>query len=825
MIPGSITMRLLLGLGLLVVLPILLLTSYMLHAYEQAMEHAVVQGMATMADQKHREIDTYLRERLHETQLLSQSAQVRGTIEDTPQTLQDHEVQSFLDTFMQQTGYYDLLLINAQGDVVFSILEEDDLNTNLLHGPYQDTALAQGFQRARQLLTTDLTGFYPYPPSADAVAAFMVSPVLHDGRFIGALAVQLNLSLLEPVINDRTGLGSTGEIVMAQQAQDHALYMVNLRHIPEAAYTYRRELSDIAPPMGAALSGQGGQGITLDYAGISVVAAWRYVPALRWGMVVKMDAAEALAPVHQLRRLTAMVLGGILLITVLLAAVFAHSLIQPMRRLTRVTSEISAGNHQQRAVEQGPRELRHLARAFNQMTDQLIQFQNALEARVTARTLDLEHANARLHHLAHHDTLTNLPNRYSLTDRLAQALSLSQREGPGLAVLFIDMDHFKNINDTLGHQVGDQLLIQVAERLRDCVRDSDVVARLGGDEFMVILTQINTPDQAGMVAHKIQGRLSKPFRIMDLVLHSSPSIGISLSPHDGTSVEALMKHADTAMYQAKSEGRNTFRFFCAEMNTAAQARMEIENDLRQALEQQQFHLVYQPQMDRQQGCFVSAEALLRWEHPQKGLIPPDRFIPVAEETGLILPLGEWVLAEACRQMRLWQQQGQRIERVAVNLSARQLVSDTLIGHVSRLLEYHHLTPDRLELEITESTAMREPTSSLRQLQSLRDLGIRLSIDDFGTGHSSLSYLKHLPVQALKLDKSFVRDIPDNRNSRAICAATITLAHTMGIQVVAEGVETTAQADFLGSLQCDLLQGYLYGRPLPADQWAATLTQV
>lgn len=423
----------------------------------------------------------------------------------------------------------------------------------------------------------------------------------------------------------------------------------------------------------------------------------------------------------------------------------------------------------------------------------------------------------RIHQLAHHDALTGLLNRFSLQERLMQELLSIQRDGKELAVILIDQDRFKTINDNLGHHVGDHLLVEVASRLRNCVRESDIVARLGGDEFVVVVPNMDEGIDAAQVSRKILDALSQPFFIEGMTLHSSASLGISISPEDGDNVETLIKHADTAMYYAKEHGRNNFQFFTKAMTVAAAERMHLERGLREALISTQFELHYQPKINTFTHQICGVEALIRWRHPKQGMILPLTFIPLAEETGLIGAIGEWVLDEACRQLAAWRIEGITALSVAVNLSAHQLRSPTLVERIGAIIRKHGIEEGELELEITESVAMDDPEAAIGQLSALRKLGVKLAIDDFGTGYSSLAYLKLLPIQTLKVDRAFVHDIESDENDAAICSATIALAKNLGLQVVAEGVETEIQHEFLAEHQCDYLQGYLFSKPLPASE--------
>jgi diguanylate cyclase (GGDEF)-like protein/PAS domain S-box-containing protein len=444
-----------------------------------------------------------------------------------------------------------------------------------------------------------------------------------------------------------------------------------------------------------------------------------------------------------------------------------------------------------------------------------------------ASSIDVTHVKQteeKILHAAHHDALTQLPNRVYLHVRLDQAIPSALLEGSGLAMLFIDMDRFKNINDTLGHHVGDRLLIEVGQRLRGIVRAGDIVARLGGDEFVLVLTGIRAdPARAGAsVANKVLTVLGAPYQVDGHELHSTPSIGVGIFPADGDTADTLMKNADTAMYHAKSNGRNNFQFFTPAMHEATVERLALEVGLRHAIERGELFVQYQAQQDTHTGRIVGFEALVRWQHPERGLIGPLKFIPIAEDTGLIEQIGAWVLQQALAQVARWRGVHGPTLRVAVNLSAQQIRGDAFPGQVARALREHGLPGQALELEITESVAMRDPARTAALLRELRSHGVALAIDDFGTGYSSLAYLKQLPLSCLKLDRSFVMDIEHDPNDAAICKATIQLAHSLGLAVVAEGVENLEQFTFLRALGCDVVQGYFISRPISAQACDAFL---
>ena len=432
-------------------------------------------------------------------------------------------------------------------------------------------------------------------------------------------------------------------------------------------------------------------------------------------------------------------------------------------------------------------------------------------------------ATQQLLHLAYHDPLTLLPNRLAFESQLELAIRSCERDHKQVALMLIDLDHFKTVNDTLGHATGDELLKSVAIRLRDCVRASDIVARLGGDEFVVVLPDIDSAMTVATLAGKVQHRLADHSHQIGVhSLYATPSIGISIYPGDGRDRETLLRNADVAMYHAKDRGRNNYQFYASRMNEAAGERLQMENALRQALasitpEHSPFSLHFQPQINVADGRVVGLEALARWYDPVLGQVPPDRFIRIAEDSGLMQPLGDWVFWETCRHIRRFRDAGLTDLRVAVNISAQQLRHEALPMLVRGVLACYDLTPQDLELEITESTAMQNPDLTLAILNQFSDMGIVLAIDDFGTGYSSLAYLKHLPIHRLKLDRSFVKDIETDANDAAICSATVALGHNLGLELVAEGVETDIQREFLTRLGCDVLQGFFYSKPLPADQ--------
>jgi diguanylate cyclase (GGDEF)-like protein/PAS domain S-box-containing protein len=474
--------------------------------------------------------------------------------------------------------------------------------------------------------------------------------------------------------------------------------------------------------------------------------------------------------------------------------------------------------------------------AQHEAADALRRARDELEVRVQERTAELAGANrllqaeiverrqaeARVHHMAYHDSLTGLPNRALLAERLDRAMLAARRDGRKLAVMFIDLDRFKTINDSLGHLTGDHLLKEVADRLCRVVRAVDTVARLGGDEFVVLVPGVRAAAECALVGDKIIQAIAEPVRFEGRSLHISPSIGICLYPDDGDDVETLMRKADAAMYHAKASGRNNYQFFAERMNAAAARRFELETSLRGALERKEFTLFYQPIVSTLDSSVQGMEVLLRWQRPGHGLVAPDDFIPMLEETGQIVPVGEWVILAACRQAVAWRRAGLAAVPLAVNLSARQFMHRGLIGAIRRILDQTGIDPGMLEFEITETALMQHGGQTLDTLAQIAAMGIRLSIDDFGTGYSSLAYLKRFPVHKIKIDRAFVRDLETSSEDQAIVAAIMALAGSLQLAVVAEGVETEAQLALLRRHGCEFAQGYLFAKPADAAEMPALL---
>lgn len=520
-----------------------------------------------------------------------------------------------------------------------------------------------------------------------------------------------------------------------------------------------------------------------------------------------------------------------LILAFILSFYFQGIITKPILQLAHLTRRVSTQqNYSLRADSNHIDEIGSLFDGFNQMLEAIQERDSALEEHreqlenlVAIRTIDLKKANQKLTYQAYHDALTNLPNRALFIKRAKQAIEYAEYNNESLAILFIDLDNFKYINDTLGHAAGDHLLQEIGKRLLTCTRlPSDTIARLGGDEFTILLRDITDPTDAAMVADYIIKTLMTPLQFDQHEFYITPSIGISIYPQDGLDVGTLMKNADVGMYLAKKQGRNSYRFYISSANLESAERLNMENKLRQALECNEFEVWYQPRYEIKTGRLLGAEALVRWRSPDFNLVSPSQFIPLAEDTGLIIPLGEWVLRTACEESLCWQRTGQHPLSVSVNLSARQFVQADLLSTIERVLGETGMNPHLLELELTESLIMPNAEDTIETLNALKKMGMQISVDDFGTGYSSLSYLKRFPIDTLKIDQSFVRDMDHDADDCALVSAIIAMAHNLKLEVVAEGVEKVEQLKFLQDYNCDCVQGFLFGKPMLANEFRLLL---
>jgi diguanylate cyclase (GGDEF)-like protein len=633
------------------------------------------------------------------------------------------------------------------------------------------------------------------PRPGVALPAPLVRIVRHSPRFDyifmvtngdASLTVQYSLEQLEVLFRDHAVLGSAGEMFLIDGGGN---YLTPLRYADPARPP---------PPRYDCMHGSR-QLVSVDYRGVNTIHGVEPVPMFFDGACVDAHLAydDALAPAAALLGPLATRGAIFALVGVIVSLLASRWIARPVRRLALSARDMAKGDFTGPIPVAGPSEVRALGRGFARMA----------------------HA---IGELALHDALTNLPNRRLLHERLSHALVHSRRRKVRLAVLFLDVDRFKHVNDSLGHEAGDRLLMSIAQRLQNAVRGSDTVSRLGGDEFVVLLTGLEEVHDAVRTARKILGTLAEPHQLEGRELRVTASIGVSLFPDDGQDPETLLKHADAAMYHAKQLGRGKYQFFKAAIHAGVSERGWIEHDLHGAVDRNEFTLHYQPKIDLVNGDVTGAEALLRWRHPDRGVVHPSQFVPVAEDCGLIVPIGQWVVNEACRQVREWMDAGLRPTVVSVNLSALEFRDKNLVDYIATTLDAHRLDPRWLELELTESVLMRHAESAAALLRVLKEVGVRIAVDDFGTGYSSLSYLRQFPIDVLKIDRSFVQEIGLQPAGVPIVRAIINMGKGLNQHVIAEGVETEGQLAFLRSEGCVEGQGFYFSAPVTAGDFADLL---
>jgi len=596
-------------------------------------------------------------------------------------------------------------------------------------------------------------------------------PMTLDGQVIGKVAIIIPMPGIDRLFDETGGIGSGGTLAVCAPDGSMMQCLPN-RSNKFQGYRGPRVVNGRELPMEHAFKAETGVSAGIDAHGNHVLAAHAPVGSLGIGAVVKALTDELYAPIRA--RLKS-------IFTLLMMVIFVGLLLIRWR-LAPLASKLVSESKERKLAED------------------------------------------RLGHMARHDALTGLPNRLLLMALLDQALEAAQHRKRLVAIMFIDLDRFKYINDGLGHEFGDSLLRAVATRLESYLRHGDIVARQGGDEFTMVFSDIAAEDDVSLLVERVQEGLIKPFLINGHEIVTTASIGVAIYPTDGDNSETLVKNADIAAYRAKDQGRDTYQFFKPELQEKAERHVKLQQDLRRAVENNELFLVYQPVVDLKTGRITSAEALLRWKHPERGFVSPLDFIPLAEETGLILPIGEWVLKTACQQARALKSAGLPAIRIAVNLAARQLAQVDIVETVSRILTETAVHPNQIGLELTESSLIQNADAAKKTLDQFSGLGIHISIDDFGTGYSSLSYLQRFPIDTLKIDRSFVQHLPNNPDNNAIATAIVTLAHALQMSVVAEGVETAEQQNYLASIACESMQGYLFSKPIPAEEFAALLAK-
>ncbi len=924
--------KLLLSFILTTFLPILVIATGSFQRFKNALQVDRIEVLRTIADVAVARIETFFKERKNNIQTIQQDDHI---IEDfqallqfknNPDSIEYRSAKLSLDTHLGVVetvyGYIDVMLVNTEGRIVY-VSNPEHMEVDLEY-PLPDPG-NKSFENGRR-------GIFLSDPFMDDrendIPAMLLTVPLHEtsGEWIGLIVFEMNMAPIYDFIQDRSGLGQSGETFIAKKEGDSARFLNPLRHNKTAILQMKVKFgSDTALPIQKAVQGRSGQGLSLDYRSKEVIAAWRYIPSLNWGLVAKIDSEEAFQEIEKekmfitLVALLSLILGGGI------AIVISKSITQPINKIQEGMVKVKQGQLEHRIASDVRGEVTPLVHLFNDMIAEikvrnkdLNTFKHAINAAAIVAITDQKgvilvandkfceiskyrreeligqdhrivnsgsHSKAyikemwhtiankkvwrgnlknkakdgsiywvdttivpvlneggkpyqylairfditrrkkieeEVFHLAHYDDLTGLPNRLLFKDRLDKIIKIRGMDKRPFALMFLDLDEFKLINDTLGHLAGDQVLQEVAKRLKECLREEDIVSRLSGDEFTIFLPAIGEKEDVFLVARKLIQALKIPIDIAGEELFVTCSIGITLFPDHGISPETLMKNADTAMYRAKENGRGMFSFYSPVEDFSPTTRLSMTSALYHAVEREELELHYQPIVDLKNGKITGMEALIRWRRADGDLVSPADFIPLAEKTGLILPIGEWVLETAMAQARSWREAGFSGLVMSVNVAAPQFQEGHFVGSVIEMMRNHGIEPGELKLELTESILMKNQEMVVSKLKQLEASGVKFSIDDFGTGFSSLSYLKRFPIHTLKIDQSFVRDLPEDREDAAITRMIIALAEQLQIDVIAEGIETKEQLSYLQARHCAFGQGYLFSRPVPKEAFTALL---
>jgi len=924
--------KLILSFAFATLLPILFIGVTSFQQFKKTLTQNRIEELKTIADLKVEKIETFFEAQEANLIIARDSLNVRANLPilsefvHDPQALEYLGAKQMLDRQLKSLqlnyDYFDVMLVGLDGKIAYTSNEahaSKDLGQALPDPGHEAFREGQRGLYFSEVFLNDREG--------GKISMLMTAPVYgFQEDLIGVIALEVDMAPIYEFIQNPIGLGKTGETLIGRKAGSSVLFLNPLRHDPATALRKSIPLgSPEALPIQEAVLGHQSSGLSRDYRNKEIIAVWRYISLLNWGLVAKIDTEEAFASVEALKHFLLIAIGLTLLAGAAISASIAKSITRPVQLLKDGIDIVSRGRLDYRVKVASRDEIGSLSAHLNTIfadikkrNKDLNDFKMALDASSIVAITDqkgiIQYVNDKFceisqyrrdellgqdhrilnsgHHPAsfiremwttianggvwqgifknkakdgsyywvnstivpilneqgkpyqylavrnditdqkntekeirrmiHYDNLTGLPNRTLFNERLNQALKQRAWEKRPFAVMFLDLDRFKLINDSLGHAAGDTLLKEVSGRLTKCLRDDDTVARMGGDEFTLLLPVIAKKEDAFFVAQKINTVLKRPFLIAKEELFVTGSIGISIYPDDGKDVETLMKNADAAMYQAKENGRGQFTAFAPGILMEGKHDLSLTSALHHALERNEFCLHYQPLTDLRQGKIIGMEALIRWARPGSGLVPPGRFIPLVEETGLILPIGTWVLETAAKQLKSWEALGFQGLCVSVNVSALQFQQSDFPKRVEGLMKGLGLAAGTLKLEITESLLMRNQDKVITTLKVLKDIGVHFAIDDFGTGFSSLSYLRKFPLESLKVDRSFVMNLPENKDDAVIASTIITLGHQLGLKVTAEGIETQAQLAFLQARGCDVGQGYLFSRPIPAEDFTRLL---